>query len=85
MYNCEVSLAYIPKSWTFEKFKLKIWDVGDDVNKVTSSFLRQLLGVHKKTPNLAILGETGKYPISIKIFTQILKYWYRLSYTDKSF
>lgn len=85
MYNCEVSLAYIPKSWTFEKFKLKIWDVGDDVNKVTLSFLRQLLGVHKKTPNLAILGETGKYPISIKIFTQILKYWYRLSYTDKSF
>ena len=82
MYNCEVSLAYITKSWTYEKFKNEMWDVGSEVNKVILSFLRQTLGVHKKTSNLAIFGETGKYPISVKIFVHILKYWYRLKYSE---
>ena len=59
-----------------------MWDVGSEVNKVTLSFLRQTLGVHKKTSNMAIFGETGKYPISIKIFVHILKYWYRLKYSE---
>jgi hypothetical protein len=82
MYNFEVSLAYITKSWTYEKFKNEMWDVGSEVNKVILSFLRQTLGVHKKTSNLAIFGETGKYPISVKIFVHILKYWYRLKYSE---
>ena len=84
MYNCEVSLAYIPKSWTYDKFMNNLWDVGGDVNKVTVSFLRQLLGVHKKTSNLAILGETGKYPLSVKIFQQIVKYCFRLTYSENT-
>ena len=67
MYNCEVSLAYMPKNWNYDKFKSNMWDVGGEVNKVTLSFLRQLLGVHKKTPNLVILAETGEYPLSINI------------------
>ena len=82
MYNCEVSLAYMPKTWSYEKFKNNMWDVGGDVNKVTLSFLRQTLGVHKKTPNMAILGEMGKYPLSVKIFTQIIKYWFRLTLSE---
>ena len=79
MYNCEVSLAYAPKCWNFERFKSRMWELGAEVNMVTLSFLRQLLGVHKKTPNLAIMGETGKYPLSLKVYIQIFKYWSRLS------
>ena len=82
MYNCEVSLAYVPKSWNYDKFKNNMWNVGDDVNKVVTSFLRQLLGVHKKTSNLAIFSETGKYPLSLKIFIHILKYWFRVKNSD---
>ena len=82
MYNCEVSLAYLPKCWTYEKFIKNMWEIGGEVNKVTLSFLRQMLGVHKKTPNLAILGETGKFPISINIFIHIIKYWFRLSFSE---
>ena len=78
MYNCEVSLAYVPKSWNYEKFKSRMWETGAQVNMVTLSFLRQLLGVHKKTPNLAILGETGKYPLSLKVYMCIFKFWSRL-------
>ena len=81
MYNCEVSLAYMAKGWSYGKFKSNMWDVGSEVNKVCLSFLRQLLGVHKKASNLAVLGETGKYPLSIKIFTHILKYWFRIKYS----
>ena len=44
-----------------------MWEIGRELNKVIIGFLRQLLGVHKKTTNLAILAETGKYPIAIKI------------------
>ena len=85
MYNCEVSLAYIPKSWTYSKFENNMWNVECDVNKVTLSFLRQLLGVHKKTSSLALLGETGKYPLSVKIFQLIVKYWFRMTYSENTF
>ena len=68
---------------SFAKAKLKnMWDIGKEVNKVTLSFLRQVLGVHKKTTNIAILSETGKYPVAMKIFVHIIKYWLRLHTTD---
>ena len=78
MYNSEVALAYMPKTWDFLKFRGKVWEVGSEINRVLLGFLRQTLGVIKKTPNFAILGETGKYPVAVNIFIQIIKYWFRL-------
>ena len=74
----------MPKSWDINKFTNKLWDIGLELNKVTLGFLRQTLGVHKKTCNLAILAETGKYPICITIFVRLLKYYIRLSSTEHS-
>ena len=54
------------------------------MNKVILGTLRGLLGVHKKTTNMGLMSETGKFPICLKIFTQIIKYWMRLRTTDKS-
>ena len=82
LYNCEIAHAYMPKTWTYKKFTEKIWDTGDEINKVITSFVRQILGVHKKSSTLAILAETGKYPISIKIMTQIIRYWIRLDTSE---
>ena len=84
MYNSEITCAYMPASWTYEKFIKNIWEIGAEMNKVILGFLRQILGVGKKTTNIAIHGETGKYPISIKIFTHIIKYWVRLKGEDVS-
>ena len=42
-YNCEVALAYLPKTWDYTRFVLDIWDHGGEINKVTTSFLRQLV------------------------------------------
>ena len=78
-YNCEIAQAYLPKTWDYTKFKQNMWEIGDALNKVSLGFLRQLLGVHKKTTSMAIHAETGKKPISIKIFVLIIKYWLRLS------
>ena len=47
-YNCEVTEAFMPDAWNYEKFKNKIWDSGHELNKANLSFLRQILGVHKK-------------------------------------
>ena len=60
----------------------KIWDIGEELNKVVLGFLRQILGVHKKSCNKSVMAETGKYPICIKIYTRIIKYWLRASITE---
>ena len=76
-YNCEVTQAYVPIKWDFSKFQQNILKLNKQLNMVVISFLRQILGVHKKTMNAAIMAETGKLPISLKIFTSIFKYWIR--------
>ena len=77
-YNCEVALALLPQSWDYTDFVLKMWDHGIEINRVAFNFLRQVLGVHKKTSNVALLSETGKYPPIMKVFNQIYKYWLRI-------
>ena len=41
--------------------------------------LKQLLGVHKKTTNLAILVELGRHPLSLSIEYQAIKYFLRFA------
>ena len=41
------------------------------------SVLKQLLGVHKKTPNIAVLLETGRHPLSLTAKLQAAKYFLR--------
>ena len=82
LYNCEIALAYLPKTWDYTRFVLEIWDHGKQINMVVMNFLRQLLGVHNKTSNIGIMSETGKYPIMMKVYTLIYKYWLRVSNTE---
>ena len=76
-YNCEISQAYFPKKWNFDKFKNNLLNINRELNRVVLGFLRQILGVHKKTTSLATMAETGKLPISFKIFMSTFKYWIR--------
>ena len=73
MYNCEIALAYLPKTWDYTRFIFDIWEHGNEINVVVMNFLRQLLGVNNKTTNIGIMSETGKYPIIMKVYTQIYK------------
>ena len=59
-------------------------DLFDDTDKLkTDIFHRKLLkcilGVSKACPNLAVYGETGEVPLSIKGYRLLLNYWHRLS------
>ena len=78
LYNCEITQAFIPNNWSYFKFKNNIWNQCDQISKVVNSYLRQILGVGKNTSTWGILTETGKYPISVKVYIQIMKYWIRL-------
>ena len=41
-------------------------------------FLKYIVGTSKSCPNLAIYGETGEIPLSLKAYRLMLKYWYRV-------
>ena len=70
--------SFIPNKWSYLQFEEKIWTRGEEINEVSNNFLRLVLGVNKTTPNIGIIGETGKYPIILKAYIQIMKYWVRL-------
>ena len=47
--------------------------------KLQYKFLKIILGVGEKTSNWAVLTETGRYPLCIKIMINMLKYWRHLA------
>ena len=42
-------------------------------------FLKYIIDTSRSCPNLAIYGETGELPISLKAYKLMLKYWQRVS------
>ena len=84
LYNCEISQAILPENMDIEKFRKNMWKHSEDLEKVIYGFLRQTLGIHKKTTKIGILAEVGKYPISMRIFIQIIKYYVRLHTTQST-
>ena len=53
-------------------------------DKLHLKSLKYILGVHKKSVNDAVLGETGRYPLYINIVTHCTKYFSRLIEADQS-
>jgi hypothetical protein len=41
--------------------------------------------VHKKSTNLAVQSELGRFPLHFDILKQILRFWHRLENLDSSF
>ena len=42
-------------------------------------FMKIALGVNSKATNFAVRSELGRFPLHIKIYTAMLKYWNRLN------
>ena len=51
-------------------------------DKLHVKFCKQILGVHKKTTNFAVLSELGRFPIHFDIVKNIVNYWIRLENLD---
>ena len=43
-------------------------------------FLKYIMGTSKSSPNMAIYGEVGELPLSLKAYRLMLNYWYRLTF-----
>ena len=75
-------LLYASDSWA-DSQKLnphvEILLVKNKIEKFQISIFKQLLGVSRKTTNLAVLLELGRYPITLNMQYQAIKYFLRLS------
>ena len=54
----------------------------DPLERIHLRFLKWTLKVHKKCSNLACYGDSGRYPLTIKISKQVVKYYNRLENLD---
>ncbi len=50
-----------------------------DIDKLHIKFCKNILGVHSKSTNLAVIAELGRYPMIIQISTLVIKYWLRIN------
>ena len=49
------------------------------IEKVHIKFCKYALGLRQNTANLAVLGELGRYPLTLVILYNMIKYWIRLT------
>ena len=55
----------------------EVWGIYgyNDIDMFHMKFCKLLLGVRKQTVNVAVLGEPGRFPLSILARERCLKYW----------
>ena len=62
----------------------KFLEKTDPIEKLHLKFCRFVLGVHHKTANLAVYGETGRFPLYIDQLVQCMKYYQHLENTENT-
>jgi hypothetical protein len=55
-----------------------------DIEKVHIKFLKQILGVRAQTPNNAVYGETGRFPLYVLRQVRVIKYWHKIISSNNS-
>ena len=58
---------------------------GSLCEKIHLKFCKFILGVHKRTTNIAVLSELGRFPLYFNIIKCMLLYWYRLENLGKEY
>ena len=48
------------------------------IDRVHLKFCKKILGVKSQTSNMAVLGELGRYPLSLLCKERVLKYWLKI-------
>jgi hypothetical protein len=72
LFDCMILpiLSYGSEIWGFHK--------APDIEKIHLKFLKQVLGVRQQTPNSAVFGEFGRFPLLIIRKVRIIKYWHKI-------
>ena len=80
LYNVEnwaiLSEKNILKTDEMQLFNMTFTSTTDTLHR---KFLRYVLGLNNSTPNLALYGETGEIPLSLKGYRLMINYWKRLT------
>ena len=77
-------MLYACETWTESlKYEDNIINMlqKNNLEKFHINVLKRLLGVHKKTSNIALLLETGRHPITLSAQLQAITYFFRLPST----
>ena len=80
MYGSEITGMSKTSSAACRKeneYLLQQIDINDFIDKSHFKYLKYILGVNKKSTNLAILSELGRYPLYFSVVLSMLKYWFR--------
>lgn len=72
-------LTYGCEMWGFESTKQS-----NCIDIFHQKFCREVLGVSKKSANLGVLGELGRYPMKIQILSSIVKFCCHVQETGQS-
>ena len=54
-----------------------------NIEKSQLKFCKQILGLKRNCPSLAVLGELGLSPITLTSFIRSIRYWHRLTQMDE--
>ena len=80
-------MLYCAENWiTLTDKKLqsfKIENIFDDsinpkVDRIHKKFLKYILGINMSSPTLAVMGDTGEVPLSIKGYRLMINFWHRI-------
>ena len=61
-----------------------MWHIKLEISSVVKNYIQQILGVNKRTSVNGILSECGKFPLCMRSYIQIIRYWIRL-HTDNKY
>lgn len=50
----------------------------DDIEKIQIGYLKNMLGIRRQTPTLAVYGETGRFPLHVRQQVRMVNYWLKL-------
>lgn len=66
----EPILTYACEVWGYENIAM--------LENLYLKFLKRILKLRKSTPNYMVFGETGRFPLTIKIKKRIVSFWIKL-------
>ena len=63
----------------------EVWGIYNynEIDKLHHKFCKIILGVKTQTSNSAVLGELGRYPLSVICKERAIKYWLRINSNDR--
>ena len=71
-------LLYSSEVWgAYDSLNLKKWEK-DPIERFHSQFYKSYLGLNRRAPNVAARNETGRLPLKLIVFSNIIKFWLHL-------